>query len=148
MLFFPWNALAYRALFWRFCHIFHCVFTTKIPKKLIIPQNATIIQGTLLTFLTKKEILPQNAPAYGARFWLFCPIIHCFFTPKTPKKFIFSQIVPIIQGFFLIFLLNKVIFSAKCAIISSNILTLYPTNPGFFFKKKNPKMIIFLKFRI
>ena len=93
-----------------FCHIFQCVFTSKIPKKLIIPQNATIIQSTLLTFLTKNVILPQNAPAYGARFWLFCPIIHCVFTPKTPKKFIFPQIVSIIQGILLSFLQKKRFF--------------------------------------
>ena len=84
------------ALFWLFCPIIHCDFTPNIPKKLIFPQIATIIQGTLLTFLPKKVIFPQNAPAYRARFRLFCPIIHCVFTPKNPKKLIFPQIVSII----------------------------------------------------
>ena len=78
-------------------------FATKIPKKLIIPQNATIIQDTLLTFFTKKVILPQYAPAYGARFWLFGTIIHCVFTPKTPRKLIFPQIVSILQGIYWLF---------------------------------------------
>ena len=150
--FFPQNAPAYRALFWAFCPIIQCVFTPKIPKKLIFPQIApiitalywlspkksnfllkmrnnpvcfspkipkklifpqivTIIQGTLLTFLPKKVIFPQNAPAYRARFWLFCPIIHRVFTPKIPKKFIFPKIVPIIQGTLLTFRPKKVIFS-------------------------------------
>ena len=108
--FFPQNAPAYRAPFWLFCPIIHCAFTPKIPKRLFFPQIATIIQGTLLTFLQKKVILPQNAPAYRAQFWLFCLIIHCVFTPKIPKKLIFPQIETIIQGTLLTFLQKKVIY--------------------------------------
>ena len=78
--FFPQNAPAYRALFWLFCRIIHCVFTPKTPKKLIFPQIVAIIQGTLLTFRPKSDFSPQNAPAYRALFWLFCPIIRCVFT--------------------------------------------------------------------
>ena len=37
--FFSQNASAYQALFWLFSPIIHCVFTTKIPKKLIFPQK-------------------------------------------------------------------------------------------------------------
>ena len=42
----PKNAPAYRALFWLFC-IIHCVFTPKIPKKLIFPQ---ILPTKIFTF--------------------------------------------------------------------------------------------------
>ena len=86
-------------------------FSTKIPKKLIFPQIATIIQGTLLTFLPKKVIFSQNSPAYRALLWLFYPIIQCVFTPKTSKKLIFPQIAPKIQGTLFTFLPKKVIFS-------------------------------------
>ena len=51
---------ANRALFWLFCPVIQCVFTPKIPKKLIFPQITTIIQGTLLRFLPKKVIFPSN----------------------------------------------------------------------------------------
>ena len=53
-LFFPQNAPAYRALFGLFFPIIQCAFTPKLPKKSNFPQIATIIQGTLLTFLPKK----------------------------------------------------------------------------------------------
>ena len=80
------NAPAYRALFWLFCPIIQCVYTTKIPKKLIFLQIAHIIQGTLLTFFPKKKwFFPQNAPGYRALFWLFCPITQCVLHQKFPK---------------------------------------------------------------
>ena len=120
-----------------FCPIIHCVFTPRIPKRLFFPQIATIIQGTLLTFLQKKVILPQNTPAYRARFWLFCLIIHCVFTPIISKKFIFPQIMIIIQGTLLTFLPKKEIFSSKCACISNTILTFLPNNPVCFDTKNS-----------
>ena len=89
-------------------------FSTKIPKKLIFPQIANIILGTLLTFLfspKKRWFFPQNAPVYRALFRLYCPIIQFVFTPKILKKFIFPQIAPRIQGTLLTFLPKKVIFS-------------------------------------
>ena len=67
-VFFSQNAPAYRALFWLFCPIIQCVFTPKIPKKLSFLQIATIIQGTLSTFLPKKVIFCQNVTAYRALF--------------------------------------------------------------------------------
>ena len=88
----------YTALFWLFCPIIHRVFKPEIPKKLMFPQIAHIIEGTLLTFLPK-VIFSTNEQEYRALFWLFCPIIQCVFTPKIPKKLIFPQIAPIIQGF-------------------------------------------------
>ena len=93
-----------------------------------------------MTFLPKKLIFPQNAPAYRARFWLFCPIIHCVFTQKIPKKIIFPKIMPIIQGTLLTFLPKKVIFSSKCACISSTILTFLPNNPLCFYTKNFQKV--------
>ena len=93
-----------------------------------------------MTFLPKKLIFPQNAPAYRARFWLFCPIIHCVFTKKIPKKFIFPKIMPIIQGTLLTFLPKKVIFSSKCACISSTILTFLPNNAVCFYTKNSQKV--------
>ena len=48
--------LKYRALFQVFCPLIQCVFTQKISKKLIFPQIAPKIQGTLFTFPPKKVI--------------------------------------------------------------------------------------------
>ena len=101
--FFPQNVHAYWALFWLFCPIVQCVFTPKIPKKLFFPQIATIIQGTLLTFLPKKVIFSQNAPAYRTLFRLFCPI-NQMFLHKNSQKLIFPQIAPMKQGTLLTFL--------------------------------------------
>ena len=101
---------AYQALFWFFCSIIQCVFTPEISKKLIFPQISPLIQSTLLTSLPKKWFSPQNATAYPALFWHFCPILHCVFTPKIPKKLNFPQIVPIAQGTLLTFLPKNVIF--------------------------------------
>ena len=95
-----------QALFWLFCPIIYCVFTPKIPKKLMFPQIANIIQCTLLTFLSKM-IFSTNEHVYRALFWLFCPIIYCVFRPKIPKKLIFPQIANIIQGTLLTFLPKK-----------------------------------------
>ena len=60
----------------------------------------------------------------------------CFYTQNFQKVH-YSQIIPIILGICLNFLPNKVIFSAKCAIISSNILHLYPNNPVYFVRKNS-----------
>ena len=59
-----WKSLYYLKKWNPFILWFLCVFTPKIPNKLIFPQIATIIQGTLLTFLPKKVIFPQNTHAY------------------------------------------------------------------------------------
>ena len=93
-----------------------------------------------MTFLPKKVIFPQNAPGYRALFWLFCRIIQCVFTPKTPKKLIFPQIATIIQGTLLTFLPKKVIISSKCAFKSSIILTFLPNKPVCFYTKKYQKL--------
>ena len=53
----------------------HCGFTTKIPKKPNFSSNCAYNIGHFMTFLPKKLIFPQYAPAYQARFWLFCPSI-------------------------------------------------------------------------
>ena len=54
---------------------------------------------------------------------------------------IFSpQIVPIIQDTLLTYLPKKVIFSSKCAFISSTILTFLPNNPLCFFTKNTQKV--------
>ena len=103
--FFPQNAPAYRALFWLFCLIMQCVFTPKIPKKLIFPQIVTIVQGTLLTFIPKKVIFSSKCASILSTILIFCPIIQCVFTPQIPKKLIFPQIATIMQGTLLIFLL-------------------------------------------
>ena len=135
--FFPQNAPAYRALFWLFCLIIQCVFTPKIPKKLFFSQIATIIQGTLLTFLPKSHfsLKMRHAPAYRALFWLFWPITQCLFTTKIPIKLIFPQIAPIVQGTLLTFFPKKVIFPKKCLHIEydfdfllNNPLCFYTTN--------------------
>ena len=86
-----------QTLFWLFCPIIYCVFTQKIPKKLIFPKIANIIRG---------------GGGYTALFWHFCPIIYCVFTPKIPKKLIFPQIANVIQCTLLTFL-SKMIFSTN-----------------------------------
>ena len=136
---------AYRARYWLFCPIIYCVCTLKIPKKFIFPQIVPIIQGTLLTFLQKKWFFPQNASAYRALFWLFCLIIQCVFTPIIPKKLIFPQIVPIKQGTSLTLSPKKMIFSSKCACISSTILTFLPNNYPLCFYTKNSQKVHFSK---
>ena len=104
----------------------------KFPKSSFFSQIAPIVQGTLLTFLPKKVFFPQYAPAYQALFWLFWPRIQCVFTPKIPKKVNFSLNCDYNTGHFIDFSHKKVIFSSKCACISSTILTFFPNNPLFF----------------
>ena len=48
--------------------------------------------------------------------------------------------MPIIQGTLLTFLPKKVIFSSKCACISSTILTFLPNNPVCFYTKNSQKV--------
>ena len=100
---FPQNARAYRALFWLFCPLTHCVFTPKILKKLIFPQIALLIKGTLLTFLPKNVIFSSKFDCTSCTILTFYPIIECVFPPKIPKKLIFPQIANIIQGTLLAF---------------------------------------------
>ena len=78
-------------------------FYNKNSQKVNYSSKCDYNTGHYIDFSYEKVILPQNAPAYGARFWLFCPIIHCVFTQKTPKMLIFPQIVPILQGIYWIF---------------------------------------------
>ena len=48
--------------------------------------------------------------------------------------------MPIIQGTLLTFLSKKVIFSSKCACISSTILTFLPNNPSRFYTKNSQEV--------
>ena len=91
--------------------------------------------------LTKKVILPQYAPAYGARFWLFCPIIHCVFTPKTPKKLIFPQIVPILQGIYWLFFQIMWFFPQNAPAYRAIF-----NNPVYFYNKNSQKDNIYYNF--
>ena len=50
-----------------------CVFTPKIPKKLIFPQIVTIVQGTLLTFIPKKVIFPSKCASISSTILTFLP---------------------------------------------------------------------------
>ena len=104
----------------------------KFPKSLF-SSNFAYNTGHFNDFLRKKRFCPKNAPAYRALFWLFCPIIHCLFTPKIPKKLIFPKIATIIQGTLLTFLPKKVIFYSNCACIWSTNLTFLPNNPVCFY---------------
>ena len=84
--FFPQNAPAYRALFWLFCPIIQCVFTPKIPKKYIFPQIATIIQGTLLTFLPKKLFLSSKCDCISSSILTFLQNNPVFLHQKFSKS--------------------------------------------------------------
>ena len=71
----------------------------------------------------------------------------CFYDENAQKVnffsnciYIFPQIGDIIQGTLLTFLPKKVIFSSKCACISSTILTILPNNPVCFYTKNSPKV--------
>ena len=137
---FSQNAPAYRALLWLFCQIIHSIFAPKIPKKLIFPQIANIIQGTLLTFLPKKLIFSSKCDCVSSTILTFLQNNPLCLTPKTPKKLIFPQIATIILGTLLPFRPKKVIFSSKCACISSTILTFLQNNPVCFYTKNSQKV--------
>ena len=128
---FPQNAPAYRALFWLFCRIIQCVFTPKTPKKLIFPQIATIIQGTLLTFLPKKMSISTKCACILSTIWSFLPNNTVCFYIRNSQKLKFPQITSIIQGTLLSFLQKKVIFP-QCSCIASSILIFLNSNPLFF----------------
>ena len=87
----------------------------------------------------KKWFFPQNAPRYRALFWLFCPIIHCVFTSKISKKFIFFSNCTYSTGHFIDFSPKKSIFSSICACILSTILTFLTKNPVCFYTKNSKK---------
>ena len=117
-------------------------FYTKNYQKVHFSSYYVYNTGHFIDFSPKKVIFPQNAHAYRALFWLCCLIIHCVFTPKIPKKFIFPQIMPIVQGTLLTFLPKQVVFSSKCACISSTILT-FLTNNQLCFYTKNSQIVHF-----
>ena len=61
-------------------------FYTKNSQKVIFPQIAPIIQGTLLTFLPKVIFSLKIRLHIEHYFVFFCPIIQCVFTRKIIKS--------------------------------------------------------------
>ena len=112
----------------------------KIPKKLIFPQIATIIQGTLLTFLPKKLIFSSKCDCITSTILTFLPNNPlCFYTINSQKVY-FSSNFAYNTGHFIDFLPKKVIFPSKCACISSTILTFLPNYPVCFYTKNSQKV--------
>ena len=142
-LFFPQNAPAYRALFWLFYPIIQCVFKLKIPKKLSFLQIAPIIQGILLTFLPKKVFFFSKCACISSTILTFLPNYPVCFYTKNSQKVNFSSNWDYNTGHFIDFSpKKKVIFSSKCACISSTILTFLPNNPVCFYNKNSKKVNI------
>ena len=115
-------------------------FYTKNSQKVHFPQIVPIIQGTLLTFLPKKVIISSKCAFISSIILTFLPNNPvCFYTKKYQKLN-----VPLNcdynTGHLLTFLPKKVIFSSKCACISSTILTFLPNNPVCFYNKNSQKV--------
>ena len=130
------HAPAYRALFWLFWPITQCLFTTKIPIKLIFPQIAPIVQGTSLTFFPKKVIFPKKCLHIEYDFDFLPNNLLCFYTTNSQKVH-FSSNCSYNTGHFIDFFPKKVIFFSKCGCISSTMLTFLPNNPVCFYTKNS-----------
>ena len=111
----------------------------KIPKKLIFPQIATIIQGTLLTFLPKKVIFSSKCACISSTILTFLPNNPVCFYTKNSQKVNFSSNCDYNTGHFIDFSPEKSDFSSKGACISSTILIFLPNNPLFFSTKNSKK---------
>ena len=87
-------------------------FYNKNSQKVNYSSKCNYNTGHFIDFSYEKRDPSSKCTCIWSTILTFLPNNPLFFTQKTPKKLIFSQIVPIIQGIFLIFLPNKVIFSA------------------------------------
>ena len=82
----------------------------KFPKKLIFPQIATIIQGTLLTFLPKKVIFSSKCACISSTILTFLPNNPVCFYNKNSQKVIFFSICAYNTGHFIEFSSEKSVF--------------------------------------
>ena len=101
-------------------------FYNKNSQKVNYSSKCNYNTGHFIDFSCEKSDSSSKCACIWSTISTFLPnnplsVLH----QKLPKSSFFSQIVPIIQGILLTFLPNKVIFSANCAIISSNILTFF-----------------------
>ena len=93
---------------------------TFLPKKVIFSLKCACISSSILTFV------PNN------------PV--CFYTENS-QKVNFSSNCDYNTGRFIDFSPKKVVFSSKCAFISSSILTFLSNNPLCFYTKTSQKVI-------
>ena len=133
---FPQNAPAYRAQFWNFCPIIHCVFYTKSSQKVNFFSNCAYNIGHFIDFSPKKVIFSWKCACISSTILTFCLIIQCVFKPKIPKKLIFPQISTIIQGTLLTFIPKK-LFLPQNAPAYRALFLLLPNNPVCFYNKNS-----------